>query len=155
MAPKGESERDHQQKRGEQAPGQVASRGVGARFQAAEVLGIFARSVFAHCDFRGNGRGVAGSFEVLGNGLIFIEANEAGIGADKALIEDASGQLIEPILFQCLQHARADLGGAGNLLQCDLALLALQFQFFAKGRQTSLPLLLDANEILLCRAARS
>jgi len=108
-------------------------------------LGIFAGSVFPRCDFRGNGRGVAGSFEVIGNGLIFVEANEAGIGADEALVEDAAGQLVEFIFFQGLQHAGADFGGDGDFLERDLALFALQFQFFAKGRQTSLPLSLDGE----------
>ena len=89
--------------------------------------------------------GVAGSLQVVGNGLIFVEANAAGVGADEALVEDASGQLVELILFQRLQHAGPDLGGGGNLLQCDFALLALQFQFFAKGRQPNLSLSPDGE----------
>ena len=99
-------------------------------------------------DFSLRGRGVAGSQQVFGNGLIFVQANAAGIGADKALVEDASRQLVELIFFQGPQHARPDLGGVGNLLQCDLALFALLFQFFAKGRQTSLSLSLDGEQNL-------
>ena len=83
--------------------------------------------------------------QVVGNGLIFVEANATGIGADEALVEDAPRQLVELILFQRLQHARPDFGGAGNLLQRDFALFALQLQFFAKGRQPSLPLSPDGE----------
>ena len=101
--------------------------------------------VFPRSGFCRNGRDVAGSLQVFGNGLIFVESNAARIGADEALVEDAPGQLVELIFFQGLQHARPDLGGDRNLLQCDLALFALQFQSFAKGRQTSLPLSPDGE----------
>jgi hypothetical protein len=87
--------------------------------------------------------------------LIFVEANEAGISSDKASVEDAPRQLVEVILFQCLEHADSDLGGDGNLLQRDLALFALLFQFCTKGWQASLPLSPDGERILLCWDAKS
>src|SRR6266853_6656403 len=98
------------------------------------------RSLTARCGFGGSGEGVAGCLQIVGNCLVFVEAKEAGIGADKALVEDATGQLVEFILLQRLKHADSDLGGDGNLLQGDVALFALLFQFLTKGRQTSLPL---------------
>jgi len=45
-----------------------------------------------------------------------------------------------------LQHAGADLGGDGNLFQCDLALHALLFQLFAKGRQIGFSLSLGGEQ---------
>ena len=144
-APEGECERDQEQDCGEQAPRQLARTVVGDGLEAADIFFIFARSALAGGDFRRHGRRVAGSLQILGNGLVFIEAEAAGIGADKALVEDASRQLVELIFLQRLQHAGADLSGAGNLLQGDLALFAFLFQFFAKGRQPSLSLSLDGE----------
>jgi hypothetical protein len=133
VAPQRECQRDHQQNRCEPAPRQRSRGFVGNGFETAHAFGGFAISVFASFDFDGNWRGVAGGQQIVGNRLIFIEAHKARIGADEALIEDASRQLAELIFFQSLQHAGADLGGDGNLLQRDLALFALQLQFFAKG----------------------
>ena len=117
--------------------------GIGAGLQAADVLFIFARPFFMPCRFMptgfgSGGRGIAGGLQVFGDGLIFVEANAPRVGANESLIEDASGQLVELILLQRLQHAGADFGGDGNLLQRDFALLAFLSQLFAKGGQTSL-----------------
>src|SRR6266404_6939627 len=153
MAPERQRQRDYEQSSGEHAPGYLARRGVGASFQAADLVifififagyvfvrCIFTRSLSTGCGFRRSGKGVAGSLQIIGNGLIFVQAKEAGIGTDKTFVEDATGQLVEFILLQRFKHADSDLGGDGNLLQCDVALFALQFQFLTKGRQTSLPL---------------
>ncbi len=144
MVPEGECDRDDEEKRSEPAPGELADRRIGAGF-ATHVFFNFAGFIFTRFGFCGNGREVAGRLQVFGNGLIFVEANETRIGANEAFVENASGQLAEVILFQRLQHAGADFGGDGNLLQCDLAFLALLFQSFAKGRQSSLPLSPDGE----------
>src|SRR5260370_3867278 len=149
MAPEGEGEGHDQENRREPAPGELAGSAAGAGFRAAKVCfirtAIFASIVFGRYDFGRSGRRVAGSFQVVRDGLIFVEAKATGIGADEALVEDAPRQLVELILFQRLQHARPDFGGTGNLLQRDLALLALQLQFFAKGRQPCLSLSPDGE----------
>ena len=46
----------------------------------------------------GNNRGAGG--DEIGNGLVFVEAQMAGVGADKALIEDAAGKLVEVVLLE-------------------------------------------------------
>ena len=71
---------------------------------------------------------IAGSNQVIGDGLFFVEAEATGVGADEAFIEDAAGELVEVVLFQGKQHASANLGGAGDFLQRDATLLALLFQ---------------------------
>lgn len=148
MAPEIECERDHEESCCEQSPGYLARRAIGAGLQVPDVLGIFARDIFVRRDFRRNRWGIAGRLEIISDCLIFIEANEARISADKSFVENASGQLVELVFFQRLQHAGTDFSGDGNLLECDLALLALLFQFFAKGRQTSLSLSLDGERNL-------
>src|SRR5271156_6994310 len=115
-APEDECERDQEQDSGEQTPGQLARRSVTSGFQAADaffILAILARFVFASYDFGPRRGGVAGSLQVFGDGLVFVEAHAAGVGADEALVENAAGQLVELVLFQRLQHASADLGGDG------------------------------------------
>jgi hypothetical protein len=57
----------------------------------------------------------------------------AGIGADKALIEDAAGKLIEAVFFNGGQETGADLGGHSNLVQRDLALFPFPLQSCPKG----------------------
>ena len=59
--------------------------------------------------------------------LIFVEAYAAGVSADEAPIKDASRQLVELILLERLEKAGANFGGGGNLLESDVALLALLF----------------------------
>ena len=148
MAPEIECERDHEESCCEQSPRYLTRRAIGAGLQVPDVLGIFARGIFVRRDFCRNRWGITRSLQVVGYSLILVEANETRISADKAFVEDASRQLVELVFFQRLQHAGADLGGDGNLLEGDLALLALLFQFFAKGRQTSLSLSLDCERNL-------
>src|SRR5208282_4215103 len=124
MVPERECERDDEKKRGEPTPGELADRSRVASF-ATCVFFDFAGFIFRRSGLCRKERGVTGSLQVFNNGLIFVEANETRIGADEAFVENAPGQLAEVILFQRLQHAGPDLGGEGNLLQCDLALLAL------------------------------
>jgi hypothetical protein len=75
--------------------------------------------------------------QIVGDGLILIESNRAGVGADEAFVENAPGQLGELVFFERLKHARADLGRRRNLVESDFALLALKLQFFPEGWQVS------------------
>lgn len=73
--------------------------------------------------------------EVVGDGFFFVEADLAGVGAHEALIEDATGKLVEVFVLESAQHAGADLGGAGDSLERNAALLALIAKFFSERSQ--------------------
>ncbi len=76
--------------------------------------------------------GCAGGHEI-GNGLVFVDAQMAGVGADKPFVEDAAGKLIEVVLLEGDQEAGTDLGGDRDVVQRDLALFPLPFQPCPKG----------------------
>ena len=77
-------------------------------------------------------RGSKAGDKVIGNGLLLINAEAARVGANKTLIEDSAGKLVEVLFFQCVEHARADLGRTGDFIQRDATLLALLFQLRAE-----------------------
>jgi hypothetical protein len=66
--------------------------------------------------------------QVLGDGLLFVHAEMAGVGADEAFIEDAAGKLLETLFFQSAQEVGANFGGQGDFIQRDFSLLAFPFQ---------------------------
>ena len=136
--PNGKRQRDHEEQRREQSPRNRTAWGIRNRFQTAEVFLVGAIDVAIEANFGSRGWGIAGSDEILGNRLIFIEAYAARISADESLVENTTGQLVELVFFKSLEHARADLGRAGDFLEGNLALLAFLFQFFAKGWQPGL-----------------
>lgn len=73
--------------------------------------------------------------KIVGDGFFFVKADLAGVGAHESFIEDAAGKLIEVFFFQCAEHARADLGGVGDGVELEAALLALFAKFFSEGCQ--------------------
>ena len=79
------------------------------------------------------GQGGFGGRHEVGNGLIFIHAQMAGVGANKAFVEDAAGKLIEAVFLNGGEETGADLGGHSNLVQRDLALFPLPLQSCPKG----------------------
>jgi hypothetical protein len=76
--------------------------------------------------------------EIVGHGFFFVEPYLARVGADEPFIEDAAGKLVEVFLFQGAQHASADLGGVGDGVESDAALLALFAKFFSERSQGQL-----------------
>jgi len=70
--------------------------------------------------------------EVVGDGIVGIQTEMLGIGADESLVEDAAGQSIEVFFFNRLQHARADLGDVGNVVQRELFLLSRFAEFISE-----------------------
>ena len=70
--------------------------------------------------------------EVVVDGIFGIEAEVLGVRADKSFIKDSAGKQVEVFLFDRLQHARADLGYVGNVVERELFLLARLAEFFAK-----------------------
>lgn len=71
--------------------------------------------------------------EIVGEGFFFIESDDAGIGADKASIEDAAGELVELLLFEGAEHTRADFCSAGDGVEGEAATLAVLAKFFSKN----------------------
>ena len=55
--------------------------------------------------------------EIFGYGLFVVESEMPGIGANESFIKDAAGKLIEVFVFDGFEHARADLGDVGNVIE--------------------------------------
>jgi hypothetical protein len=89
---------------------------------------ILARLIFPRLIFAYGG-------QVVGYGFFFVEPDLAGVGAHKTFVEDASGELVEVLLFEGAQHASADFGGIGDGLEPDALLLALLAKFFSECTQ--------------------
>jgi hypothetical protein len=70
--------------------------------------------------------------EIIGDGFFFVEADLAGVGADKTLVEDAAGKLIKVFFFDGAEHAGADFGGVGDSVEGDAPLLALFAKFVSE-----------------------
>ena len=70
--------------------------------------------------------------DVPGDGFFLVEAKIFGVGANEAFVEDAARELVEVLLFDGAEHARADLGGVGNVLELDALPLARLTEFVAE-----------------------
>ena len=70
--------------------------------------------------------------QIVSDGFFFVESDLAGVGAHETFVEDAAGKLVEVFVFQGAQHAGADLGGVGDGVERDAALLALFAKFFSE-----------------------
>jgi len=64
---------------------------------------------------------------LVGNGF-FIQPEQAGILAHKALGENTAGELVVLIVFNRLEKARGDLQLPGDVLQIEFALQAFAAQ---------------------------
>jgi len=73
--------------------------------------------------------------QVVRYGFFFVESDLAGVGAHKAFVEDASGELVEVLFFEGAEHASADFGGVGDGIEPDALLLALLAKFFSECTQ--------------------
>ncbi len=79
--------------------------------------------------------------QIAGNGLLLVNPDVLGIGANIALVEDTAGQEIELFLFQGAEQASANLGGGGDFVEGDTPHLALATQSFAECNHLRLTLL--------------
>lgn len=70
--------------------------------------------------------------DIPGDRVFLVEAEILGVSADEAFVEDAAGELVEVLLFDGAEHAGADLGGVGNILELDALPLALFTEFVAE-----------------------
>ncbi len=85
--------------------------------------------------FLGRGLGQAGRAggHEISNRLVFVESQMAGVGADKPLVEDTAGKLVEVLLFEGGEEAGANLGCERDIVQRNLALFPLPLQPCPKG----------------------
>ncbi len=65
--------------------------------------------------------------------MVFVHAQMASVGANKAFVEDPAGKLIEAVFLNGGQETGADLGGHSNLVQRDFALFPFPLQSCPKG----------------------
>ena len=83
-------------------------------------------------DFMGVDLRLAQAGEIVGDGIFGVESEVLGVGANESLVEDAARKLIEVFVFDGLEHARADLGDVGNVIERELFLLASVAEFVAE-----------------------
>lgn len=79
--------------------------------------------------------------KILVDGFFVVQAEMFGISANESLIKNAAGKLIEMLVLDGLEHARADFGDVGNVIQGEFTALSLFTEFIAErshGRSLSL-----------------
>jgi hypothetical protein len=62
--------------------------------------------------------------QIVVDSVFGIEAEVLGVSADESAIENTARELIELLLFNRLQHSRADLGDVGNVVEREFLSLA-------------------------------
>ena len=132
-APKRESAGHDQEHNGENAPRNTAIASGFFLFLASGTRSARAARTGASSCGGGSGRAGFGGRHEVGNGLVFVHAQMAGVGANKAFVEDAAGKLIEAVFLNGGEETGADLGGHSNVVQRDLALFPLPLQSCPKG----------------------
>src|SRR6516225_12118992 len=70
--------------------------------------------------------------QVVIDGILRVEAEMFGIGADESAIEHSARELIELLFLDGLQHAPVDLGDAGNVVERELFYLARFAEFVSE-----------------------
>ena len=90
-------------------------------------------------DFVGIDLCLAEAGKIVGDGLFVVETEMLGVGANESLVEDAAGQLVEVFLFDGLQHASADLGDVGNVIEREFFFLARLAEFISEFAHFVLP----------------
>jgi hypothetical protein len=70
--------------------------------------------------------------QIVSNGFVFVEADLAGVGADKTFVEDAAGELVKMFVLDGAEHASTDLCGGRDGLEREATQLALFAKFFSE-----------------------
>ena len=70
--------------------------------------------------------------QVVVDRVFGIEAEVLGVSADESAIENTSRELIELLLFNRLQHSRADLGDVGNVVEREFLSLPRPAEFISE-----------------------
>ena len=76
--------------------------------------------------------GLAEAGEVVGDRFFVAEAKMLGVGANESFIEDAARKQVEVFFFDGLQHAGADFGDAGDVVERELLGFAGFAEFVAE-----------------------
>lgn len=83
-------------------------------------------------DFVGIDLRFAQAEKIVGDGFFVVEAEMLGVGPNESFIEDAAGKLIEVFLFDGLEHAGADLGNVGDVIEREIFFLARLAEFVSE-----------------------
>ena len=83
-------------------------------------------------DFVGVDLRLAQAGEIVGNGFFVVESEMLRVGANESFIEHAAGELIEVFFFDGLEHAGADLGDVGNVIEREFFFLARLAEFISE-----------------------
>lgn len=70
--------------------------------------------------------------QIIVDSILVVQAKMLGVGANKSLVENAAGKLIEVFFFDGAQHAHADLGDVGNVIEREFSLLARFAEFVSE-----------------------
>jgi hypothetical protein len=76
--------------------------------------------------------GFAEGGQVVVYDFFFIKADLAGVGADKAFIENAAGELVKMFVLNGAEHARADFRGGGDGVERNATQFSLLAKFFSE-----------------------
>src|ERR1700751_2058274 len=143
-APKRERERDDQKNNRQNAPGYLARSHFSTNFKApgrlvGDAEGVCAgwsfASIVAISELWPRRRSLAGRFKIVGDGLLFVEADRARVGAYETFVEKAAGELAEFFIFERVEHTRSDLGGGGDLLERHFLFFAFELELFTERGQ--------------------
>lgn len=109
-------------------------RGLAGLGDAELVWGGGARKFWANRipDFVGIDLRFAQADKVIGDGFFVVEAEMLGVGANESFIEDPAGKLIEGFIFDGLEHAGADLGYVGDVVEREIFFLARLAEFVSE-----------------------
>ncbi len=85
--------------------------------------------------------------QVRGDCVFLVQPEMFGVGANESFVEDAAGEPVEVLLFDGLEHARADLGDLGSVIERDALLLARFAEFVAELAHAGLPVIREHHRI--------
>ena len=85
--------------------------------------------------------------EVRGDCVVLVQAEKLGVGANESFVEDAAGEPVEVFLFDGLEHARADFGDLGSVIERDGLLLARFAEFVAELAHAVPPVIREHHRI--------
>lgn len=83
--------------------------------------------------------GLAQAGQIVGDGFFVVQLQMLGVGADEAFVEHTAGELIEVLFLDSFEHARADLGDVGDVIEREAAPLALCPEFVAERTHCGTP----------------
>jgi len=83
--------------------------------------------------------------QVVVDRIFGIEAEVLGVSADESAIKNTARELIKLLLFNGLQHSRADLGDVGNVVEREFLPLPRPAEFFSELAHVERPFVVLAT----------